>query len=95
MIHRDCGGTVTESSDGAGYRFTGEDAETFGAFVPKYVCRKCGVEIVGDSQIILSAYHERFTQRGFENFAKIIDTHHNLIVVRESSQVGGSLCLGI
>lgn len=31
---------------------------------------------------------ERFTQRGFENFAKFVDTHCNLIVVRESSQVG-------
>ena len=31
---------------------------------------------------------ERFTNRGFENFAKFTDTHHNLIVVRESSQIG-------
>ena len=31
---------------------------------------------------------ERFTQRGFENFTKFVDTHHNLVIVRESSQVG-------
>ncbi len=28
-----------------------------------------------------------FTPRGFENFATITDTHHNLISVRESSQL--------
>lgn len=28
------------------------------------------------------------TERGFENFDTLLDTHHNLISVRESSQMG-------
>lgn len=51
LVHKNCDGEVLPSPDGRGYGFEGEDAEQFGAFVPAYVCRKCGVDILGDSQV--------------------------------------------
>lgn len=53
LLHDGCGGEVWEDPSGAGYHFTGEEAKQFGAFVPCFICAKCGQEIYGDAQIEL------------------------------------------
>lgn len=58
MTHRNCGGEISEAADGRGYHFDGEDARQFGAFVPAYVCLKCGVEILGDRDVIVPGQEE-------------------------------------
>ena len=50
LIHRNCGGKVLEDWSDP-YHFEGEDAGVFGEKVPRYVCAKCGKEILGDREI--------------------------------------------
>jgi hypothetical protein len=50
MRHRGCGGRVEEDWENP-YRFEGEEAEEFGEIVPRFMCRKCGQEILGDAQL--------------------------------------------
>jgi hypothetical protein len=50
LIHRGCGGTVIEDWSSP-YCFEGDDAKAFGEKVPRYICRKCGKEMLGDSEV--------------------------------------------
>ena len=56
MKHKGCGGEVILDADEVffkGYRFTGEEAKQFGAFVPATVCLRCKQEVIGDAMIDL------------------------------------------
>lgn len=52
LVHKHCGGSVKEDWDDP-YRFEGDDADAFGKTVPRYVCDKCGKEILGDAEITI------------------------------------------
>lgn len=52
MVHKNCGGVVTESKSFAAY-----DSEEYG-IVPAYECTTCSIEILGDAQITFVAEND-------------------------------------
>jgi hypothetical protein len=50
LVHHGCGGSVAEDWSDP-YCFEGDDAKTFGEKIPRYVCGRCGKEILGDREI--------------------------------------------
>ena len=50
MKHKNCGGDIEEDWSDP-YIFDDEDAKEFGTKVPRYICQKCKIEIVGDAEI--------------------------------------------
>lgn len=62
LRHRNCGGEVVEDPNTEPYEY---DANENGnpCKISAYRCRKCSVEILGDSQVILEGYDEAIDEK--------------------------------